>query len=490
MSKHSSVEKSDALIERVRGEIRAQAATLRERPLLEREMPPAARDERIDRARLAYRIGDLTDAHHQAFVEQAFHALLKRAPTPAETDAHLALLAAGATKAEALGNLRWSPEGRAIGAHVAGLAPRYAMAKLRRVPLLGYLVDVPLNLAALPALARHQRASDAMFAAGNAAAAQSDRAFVARIEALDARNAQALEHQSREQATLAHELREQDARAHQRIDDLHAFAHELAVARDALTRTLGEVGDSLRSRIETLEGTSANMIGRFDELEFIRQRFYAINHWTHHLEQAFARIEGAATQNNATRRQRALQLAEAEVVGDAARAARNAAWAKAFRADAVDAAQVFVCASGVDWSHELASLGCRVVHVDADAGAARANGIDVESADAFEALRRCADASLDGIAALSASHLVLASPLLDWLGEAHRALRPGAALFLADAREACVIADEWLRRALPPSASALASWSPALFTAAGFVDARRIDAADGTPAWLMRRAAA
>lgn len=488
MSEHPTVKKSDALIERVRGEIRAQAATLRERPLLEREAPPVARDERIDRGRLAYRIGELTDAHHRAFVEQAFHALLKRVPTPAETDAHLALLAAGATKAEALGNLRWSPEGRAIGAHVAGLAPRYAMAKLRRVPLLGYLVDIPLNLAALPALARHQRASDAMLAAGDAAAAQSVRELGARIEALDARNAQALEHQWREQATLAHELREQDARAHQRIDDLHAFAHELAVARDALTRTLGEVGDSLRSRIETLEGANANMIGRFDELEFIRQRFYAINHWTHHLEQAFARIESAATREDATRRSRALQLANAEVAGDAQRTSRNTTWAKAFRADAVDAAQVLVCASGIDWSHELASLGSRVVHVDANA--AHANGIDVESADAFDALRRCADASLDGIAALSASHLALAHPLLDWLAEAHRALRPGAALFLADAREACVIADELLRRALPSSASALASWSPALFTAAGFVDVRRIDAADGASAWLMRRAAA
>ena len=158
MSEHNTVEKGDALIERARGEIRVQAATLRERPLLEREGSPVARDERIDRARLDYRIGELTDAHHHAFVEQAFHALLKRAPTQAETDAHLALLAAGATKAEALGNLRWSPEGRAVGVRVAGLAPRYAMAKLRRVPLLGYLVDLPLNLAALPALARHQRA--------------------------------------------------------------------------------------------------------------------------------------------------------------------------------------------------------------------------------------------------------------------------------------------------------------------------------------------
>lgn len=474
MSEHHTVEKGDALIERARGEIRAQAATLCERPLLERDAPPVAADERIDRARLAYRIGELTDAHHRAFVEQAFHALLKRAPTPAEAAAHLALLATGATKAEALGNLRWSPEGRAIGARVAGLAPRYAMAKLRRVPLLGYLVDIPLNLAALPALARHQRASDAMLAAGDAAAAQSARDLGARVEALDASTAQAFV-RSKEQAALAH----------QRIDDLHAFAHELNVARDAL----GEMCNALRSRIETLEGANANIAGRFDELEFIRQRFYAINHWTHHLEQAFARIESTATQEDAARRSRALQLADAEIAGDATRATRNAAWAKAFRAEAAEETQVLVCASGVDWSRELASLGCRVVHVDADAAAPRANGIDIESADAFDALRRCADASLDGIVALSASHLASTHPLLEWLAEAHRVLRPNAVLLLADAREACAIADELLRRA-PLPAAALASWSPALFAAAGFANARRIDAADGTPAWLMRRAAA
>lgn len=469
MSEHDPAEHPDAPVERARREIRAQAAALRERPLLERRAPQAVRDERIDRERLDYRIGELTDAHHRAFVEHAFHALLKRAPTPAECESQLALLAAGATKAEALGNLRWSPEGRAIGARVAGLAPRYATAKLRRVPLLGYLLDIPLNLVALPQIARHQRASDAMLAAGDDAAQRAIRELAKRLADTDARA----------------------AHAQQRIDDLHAFAHELAAARDALARHLDDVEVHLRTRIEAEERTSAAHAGRFQEFEFIRQRFYAVNHWTHHLTEAFARIESAATQGDADRRGRALRLAEAEAAADAARAKRNVAWALALRAELGGGARVFTCACGADWPRELAANGCRVVFADADADAApvRADTFDVEAVAAFEALRRCADASLDGIAALAASHLARSHALLDWLGEAQRALRPGAALLLADAREPCAIADSLLRGAPAPTA-VLATYSPALFAAAGFADARRVDAADGTPAWLMRRSGA
>lgn len=467
MSEHNPAEHPDARLERARREILAQAAKLSERPRLERRPPRVVRDERVDRARLDYRVGELTDAHHHAFVEQAFHALLKRSPTPAESEAQLALLAAGSTKAEALGNLRWSPEGRAIGARVAGLAPRYVMAKLRRVPLLGYLVDIPLNLAALPKLARHQRASDALLAAGDEAAQSAIRELAKRLADADARA----------------------AHAQRRIDELQAFANELDTARDAMARHLDDVEVHLRTRIEAEERTSAAHAGRFEEFEFIRQRFYAINHWTHHLGEAFARIESAAAQGDADRRGRALRLAEAEAAADAARAKRNAAWALALRAELGGEARVFVCACGADWPRELAAGGCRVVHADADAAPVRAETFDVEPVAAFEALRRCADASLDGVAALAASHLARSRALLDWLGEAQRALKPGAPLLLADAREPCAIADALLRPA-PSSTAALATYSPALFASAGFAGARRVDAADGTPAWLMRRSVA
>ena len=465
-SEQNPVEDPVSPIERARREIRAQAATLGERPLLERQAPRVVRDERIDRERLAYRIGELTDAHHLAFVEQAFFALLKRAPTAAESDAQLALLAAGATKAEVLGNLRWSAEGRSIGARVAGLAPRYAMAKLRRVPLLGYLVDIPLNLAALPALARHQRASDALLAAGDEAALRATRDLAKRLGDTD--------------AGLSHAM--------QRIDDLHGFAHELNVARDAVARHLDDVETHLRGRIEAQEQASATHAGRFDEFEFIRQRFYAINHWQHHLGEAFARIEGAAASADAERRARALRLAEAEAAVDATRAARNAAWELALRATLVDAACVFVCASAADWPRALAAAGCRVIYADADAPLERSGSFDLEAVAPFDALRRCSDASLDGLTALATSHLLRSQALVDWLGEARRVLRPGAMLMLADAREPCVVADALALRAGTPS-GALASCSPALLAAAGFEAARRIDAVDGTPAWLMRRAA-
>gem|GEM_PF-813066 len=468
MSEHNT-DKGDARVERARAEIRAQAATLRERPLLERAASPASQPSgsRVDPARLAYRIGELTDAHHQAFVDQAFQALLKRAPSPAESDAQLALLAAGATKAEVLGNLRWSPEGRAVGARVAGLAPRYAMAKLRRVPLLGYLVDIPLNLAALPALARHQRASDAMVAAGTAQAARN---LAAQAEAT-----------SRDLAL-----------ARQRLDDLHAFAHELNVARDDLARQFNEVDSQLRSRIHALEDANGAVAGRFDEFEFIRQRFYAINHWMHHLTESFARIEGAATQGDHERRREAWPVAQACIEADAARSARNAVWADALRALSTPGALLFTGACGADWVASIAAQDLRVVFADADAPLAaieRTDRIDVEAVDTFEGLRRSADAGLDGAAFLAMSNLLRARPLLDWLRETRRALKPGAPLLLADAREPGAIVDV-LTKSQPRAAADLPSWTPSLFAAAGFADAQRIDAADGTPAWLMQRGAA
>jgi len=472
VSEHNT-DKGEALVERARAEIRAQAAALRDRPLLDRATPPVAGDAsgaRVERARLHYRIGELTDAHHHAFVEQAFQALLKRAPSAAEGDTQLALLAAGATKAEVLGNLRWSPEGRAVGVRVAGLAPRYAMAKLRRVPLLGYLVDIPLNLAALPALARHQRASDAMSAAGDAAAAQATRTLAAQV------------------GTISRDT----ARAHQRLDDLHAFAHELDLARDELARRFDAVDSQLRARIHALEDATGTLTGRFDEFEFIRQRFYAINHWMHQLTGAFARIESAATQGEHERRREAWPVAQACIDADPARAARNAAWADALRARSGPDALVLTGACGADWVASIAARELRVVFADADAPFAaieRTDRIDVEAVDTFDALRRCADASLDGAAFIAMSSALRARPLLDWLLEARRALKPGTPLLLGAAHEPGAIVDA-LTRPQPSIAVDLSSWPGSLFAAAGFVEAQRIDAADGTPAWLMRRATA
>ncbi|HEX5125053.1 MAG TPA: hypothetical protein VFV97_17545, partial [Rhodanobacteraceae bacterium] len=107
---------SDSYLERVKAEIRAEADTARQRaPLPRREAPPprstptVSQDGTIDRARLDYAIAELTGEHYTAFVDRAFRALLKRPPDEPGLDAQVRLLAAGAPKAEILGNLRYSP---------------------------------------------------------------------------------------------------------------------------------------------------------------------------------------------------------------------------------------------------------------------------------------------------------------------------------------------------------------------------------------------
>jgi len=166
-----SPDPTDEYLERVKAEIRAEADAARLRaPLPRKSLPePAsgevARNDGIDRGRLDYAIGDLTGLQYAAFVDNAFRALLKRSADEPGKDRQLRLLAVGASKAEVLGNLRYSSEGRRVGVRVRGLLPRYALAKLVRAPVIGYVLEWLLALAAVPLLLRHQRGADTQNAA-------------------------------------------------------------------------------------------------------------------------------------------------------------------------------------------------------------------------------------------------------------------------------------------------------------------------------------
>ena len=472
-------ESNDEQLERARREIRAQAALLHERPLQARTPPPATRaaDSRIEPSRRDYRIGELTGVHYRAFVEQAFHALLKRAPAMTESEAHIAALAAGATKAEVLGNLRWSPEGRHIGARVAGLLPRYASAKARRIPLLGYLLDLGLNLAALPQLARHQRASDTLMAAADEAAVVAAQALARRLDELGAAHNQRLD----ELAAARDLLR-------QRVDDLHAYAHELSVARDALAGLVVQMEHALRSRIEELESTTTTHGGRLDEFAFLRQRVLAMNHWSHNLTTAFARIDTIAGEREAVRADTAASTALTAVAADHARGTRNAAWAVAFAATMPARGSVLALACAGDWPALLGERGFGVSSTEANpvlAEAARRHGVVVDPALAHDALLRSADQSLDGVSMLAYPVLARITPVVQLLADASRVLRSGGALLLADAREPSALVDALLGGVPAPIAPDL---MPHALAAAGFIDISRIDGTDGTPAWLARKA--
>jgi hypothetical protein len=465
-----SSEYNDEDLELARREIRALAATLCTNP----RQPVATLGEAeaaIERSRLTYIVGELTGRHHRAFVDGAFEALLKRRPEHAEAHTLLARLAAGAAKVEILGDLAWSREGRAVGVRVAGLRMRYLIAKACRIPVLGYVLELALGLAGLPAQARHQRAVETYFAAQGEATRDALVLLDRHVAAFDARAGQERDAQHARNSLLR-----------QRIDDLHAYAHGLTVSQERLERALVDTSRTLRTRIEANEGSAQTLTAlmqtqtaRIDELEFLRRRVHAMNRWSDALGEAFAQLEDIARERSAADVAFATDAARVRLAHDEGRAERNRAWTDAF-ADALPPnARALVLGDNDAWCELLRARG-----VDAradDTGTAAASS---------RALHRCPEAELDGIALPAASILMRGSAGIRDLLQMHRALRSDGVLLLALAPDVDSIVGTLLGEVQGRDIGLLA----AMLVAARFTHITRIDAADGTPALTARKAGA
>jgi len=472
-------EDPSARIERAGHEIRLLAAGLRDRPRLARtEVSDATSTERLEPARLAYAISELAGTHHRTFVEAAFRALLKRAPEPDETEAHLARLTAGARKVEILGDLRWAPEGRRVGVHVRGLRARYLLAKATRVPVFGRLLDLCLDVAALPLQPRHLRAVETTLAARDEATQETLQGLNARIGILAA-----------QVRTLAEQAAARTTQFTQRLDDLHATLHQQALALHAVESALHTRIDAAEKAVEEGRHLGERQRERLEELEFIRQRFYAINHWAHSLETAFARIDDTARTREGELAARAATLALPALAAEPPSAQDQQSWDEAFASALPIHAGVLAFTCGRDWIERLARRGFAVVHAEPNpvlAEAARVEGVVVEPVDANELLRRVPEQSVDGISILAVSSVVRTLPLVDLLDASARVLRANGVLLLADAPGVAALVDDL--RGLRADARIGVLPAP-LFHAFGFAEARRI-ATNGSVAWLLRRAAA
>ncbi|HEY6894778.1 MAG TPA: class I SAM-dependent methyltransferase, partial [Rhodanobacteraceae bacterium] len=431
-------------------EIRAEADAARLRaPLPRKEAPPARRaeaishDGTIDRARRDYTIAELTGEHYTAFVDAAFRALLKRPPDEPGLEAQVRLLAAGAPKAEVLGNLRYSPEGRTIGTNVRGLLPRYALAKLARVPGVGFVINWLIAFAGLPMMLRHQRAADTR----NAAQFQDAQAHAGR---------------------LADDVRGTNAR----LDGVRSELGE-ANARHA------ELKGAFDARVGTLEARVGESESRLSDVPSLRHYVHAVNHWLVSLNAAIDGIEGASDTNKAYADALIAAIYDASEVA-AARGARQAAWIEALRGRLGAGARVVDLGSGGgDWAALLAGIGADVAGFESNgvlARRSRERGLNVAAGDPMTALARCADASLDAVTISAAP----ADAFATLLAESARALKPGGWLLIA--------AGEPRRLADLGNASSGVFDRPvaaAMLGAAGFA----VDATfDGPDAVLARRA--
>ncbi|WP_395679645.1 methionine biosynthesis protein MetW [Dokdonella sp.] len=513
------VEPQRDFLERVKTEILAEAARLRASTPLPRVDPPADETtfaapviDGIERQRLDYAIEELTGSDYVAFVEQAFRAVLKRPSDEGGREQQVQLLAQGAAKAEVLGNLRWSPEGRRIGVRVRGLLPRYALAKLGRVRGVGFLVQWALAFAALPLLLRHQRAADTQAAArhGSLLARIDERdggvqhelarlraqldpvlaahgaAIATHAAALAARDESRRELEQRLQAQQGEHARLVDATLQATSARLDGMQHRedglgerIRLIDTALQATHARFEDMQRREDARLGDMQRRDEGLAAEIAELRQYVHAMNHWTTTLQRSLDELEQVA--QDARGETDALYAAIA-AEGATARAASNATAAAAFARDLTHGARVLDLGSGDgSWLRALAALGLAGNGVEPNATLAqraRDAGADVATGDAFALLGRAADASLDGLA-LDAGLLAHDEfAVLEFSRHAPRVLKPRAPLLLRfdlPARGATVapLADRLVR-------------ARALLAASGFAAVETLDGT-GAPGLLARR---
>ncbi len=281
----------DDYLDQVKAEIRAEADAARGSSpstprLATTAADPVAAQDDIEPKRRDFAIGELTGAHYSAFVEQAFRAVLQREPDEAGWARQVHLLAAGASKAEVLGNLRWSPEGRRLRVRVRGLLPRYLLAKLAHVPLLGYVIEWAMTFAALPLLLRHQRAADTQVAARFDAAAGAQRDQGQRLDSLDSGLMELGAERDRRNADAAAQ------REHgRRLDELTARVGEFGADHDRRSRVLQEAIRRMLLRLDDLQHRAETLHNRADaaqsHIDMLRERSDA-------LEGRAAALEGRA----------------------------------------------------------------------------------------------------------------------------------------------------------------------------------------------------
>ncbi len=427
----------------IKDEIRTEAERMRERTphaTLPKTHPRPLRRAEGERARLDYSIDELCRFPYTTFVDQAFRSILKRPPDPAGFEAHVRLLGSGASKIEILGNLRYSAEGRAIGARIPGLLPRYVLAKLHRVPVLGYASAWIVALGGLPRIVQQVRAIDT--------------AHFARSFDIDAAGRKLREEVG--------ELRD----ANERLAESTLAAQALFEAQRAAEQ------QALRGELEELAARSGDS-----------HLALSMNHWLTELRRNLGRLE-----DEEFAQRRKVESLLADVVarrthGDAARASRLAAWSGLLAARLAPRARILDLGSGMDWLVRLADAGFDAATVDSAAGSPRSDAIVVVPGTPAAVLERTGAGALDALTVLAAGSLLRRLPATTLLESARRTLKPGGLFLLAFDLDADVLAD---RLAGLPPAVPDADLLVAALGAAGFIDIVPVQNGEDVPCLVAR----
>jgi SAM-dependent methyltransferase len=261
-------------------------------PLLSQPPAPTQYPQRVA-------LADLLMFHDRDFIRQAYLAVLQRAPDPEGERTFLQRLREGAlTKAEVLGRLRFSPEGRGKRVKIVGLLPAFVLQSASRMPVIGFLFSwlnwalrLPVLVRNFQTLEAHSHYAHAQFQQ-HIAAHTSELARLAQVQQRESGAAQSRYHvlQSESaarwaaaeaesarllQALEAHldaALADINARTDQRLD---AQKQEMDVLARQLSDGVERLDLRLKQQSAEVEDALAAVRGRLDVLQIQLERLLA-----------------------------------------------------------------------------------------------------------------------------------------------------------------------------------------------------------------------
>jgi SAM-dependent methyltransferase len=229
-----------------------------------------------------YHVSDFTKYHDRDFVTNAYRAILKREPDEAGFLHNLTLLRSGVyNKIDILSSLRYSDEGKLNNVTVNGLRFPATIRTLERIPVAGYLLQMLIALARLPAMIRNQREFQGYLVAQQLAIADhvndTQRAVTSELDRHSASVAalpdqlHALE--SRVNERMISQLLAEQEKLQQAEIELLLLSDRLTNVSQRLSQTSQELGahrtvvDSLKNDVSTLARNLATEENRtIDEL--------------------------------------------------------------------------------------------------------------------------------------------------------------------------------------------------------------------------------
>lgn len=229
---------------------------------------PALTLESEFEAREDYHLEDLLVFNDEAFVRNAYRAILKREPDDSGFAKYLENLRDGRrSKVEILSSLRFSPEGQLRDAKVSGLNRSLLFTKTYNVPVLGYLIERLVGITRLPALITDHGRLEARLTARDERLAEQINVRHANFSSrLDESAANLSEQLVKAIAELSESHKKVEELQHQQLKALIREQHEINEDRNRLKADISAQLDAMQDQFKRQAAAQESQAAELHEL--------------------------------------------------------------------------------------------------------------------------------------------------------------------------------------------------------------------------------